>query len=68
MKCILSKSTDDTWKNLHKLEYWAISSGIKFNKDKCWMLHLGHSNVRHRQRLGDEWLRVAQQKGIWWCW
>lgn len=49
-------------KNLRRLEYRALSSGIKFNKDKSWVLCLGQSNVRHR--LGDEWLRAAQQNGI----
>lgn len=33
-----------------------IINSMKFNKGKCWVLHLRHSNARHRHRLGDEWL------------
>ncbi|KAK4807191.1 hypothetical protein QYF61_024311 [Mycteria americana] len=40
--------------DLDRLEHWAIISGMKFNKSKCWILHLGRSNAGHKYKLGEE--------------
>jgi len=41
-------------RDLDRLESWAITNLMKFNKSKCQILHLGQDNPDCTYKLGDE--------------
>ena len=48
-----SEGWDTIQRDLDRLEQWAQENLIQYNKSKCKVLHLGHSNSCYQYNLGD---------------
>uniref|UniRef100_A0A670JAM0 Reverse transcriptase domain-containing protein n=1 Tax=Podarcis muralis TaxID=64176 RepID=A0A670JAM0_PODMU len=74
LKGILIKFADDTklggvantpgdritlQNDLDRLENWAKTNKMNFNRETCKVLHLGKKNERHKYKMGDTWLESS---------
>jgi len=55
-------------RDLDRPDQWAEVNWMRFNKAKCWVLHLGHNNSMQRYRLVEERLESCLRKRTWGCW
>ncbi|PKU49096.1 hypothetical protein llap_538 [Limosa lapponica baueri] len=47
---------------MDRLESWARKNLMRFNREKCRVLHLGKKNVRHQYRLGVDLLESSSEE------
>ena len=51
--------------DLDRLECWAENNRMKFNRDKCQVLHLGKRNQMHSYKTGDNWVsNITDEKDL----
>ena len=66
--CGIANTLEDRNKlqsDLDRLERWAENNRMKFNRDKCQVLHLGKRKQMHSYKIGDTWLsNTTSEKGL----
>jgi len=77
IECTLSKFANDTklcgvtdtlegreaiQRDLDRLERFSRVNRMKSNKAKCKVLHMSQGNLKHRYRLGGEWLESSPEE------
>ena len=59
---LTEQDRSDLQEDLDNLQHWAITWKMKFNADKCKVLHLGNQNPRYKYRIGDACLYAVRDE------
>jgi len=56
------KGQDGIQRDPDRLERWAHANLMKFKKATCKVLYMGRDNLKHKYRLGREWLESSPEE------
>jgi len=56
------EGTDAIQRDQDRLERWVHAKLVKINKTKCKVLHMGLGNLKHKYRLGGEWIESSPEE------
>ena len=59
---LTEEDRSDFQENLNNLQSWANTWKMKFNADKCKVLHLGNQNQQHEYRMCDTSLEAVREE------
>lgn len=64
-KALTIGDCEDIQKDLDNLSAWSEKWLLKFNKDKCKVMHVGSQNLKHNYKLqGSNLLKVEEEKDL----